>query len=72
MFSIKDKRQDIRFTKQISVCFAYILEKRDFDWRSGGGTMGAGGALAPRVIQGESKKPDTFDIQMNNKGVSFF
>jgi hypothetical protein len=23
-------------------------------------------------IQGESKKPDTFDIQMNNKGVSFF
>ena len=48
MFSIKDKRQDIRFTKQISVtrisnlpskfhCFAYILEKRDFDW--GGGKM---------------------------------
>jgi hypothetical protein len=25
-----------------------------------------------RVIQGESKKTDTFDIQMNNKGVSFF
>ena len=24
------------------------------------------------VIQGESKKTDTFDIQMNNKGVSFF
>jgi hypothetical protein len=24
------------------------------------------------TIQGESKKPDTFDIQMNNKGVSFF
>jgi hypothetical protein len=24
------------------------------------------------AIQGESKKPDTFDIQMNNKGVSFF
>jgi hypothetical protein len=23
-------------------------------------------------IQGESKKTDTFDIQMNNKGVSFF
>jgi hypothetical protein len=23
-------------------------------------------------LQGESKKPDTFDIQMNNKGVSFF
>ena len=23
-------------------------------------------------MQGESKKPDTFDIQMNNKGVSFF
>jgi hypothetical protein len=23
-------------------------------------------------VQGESKKPDTFDIQMNNKGVSFF
>ena len=22
--------------------------------------------------QGESKKTDTFDIQMNNKGVSFF
>jgi hypothetical protein len=46
MFSIKDKRQDIRFTKQISV--AYILEKRDFDWgvakwlSGGGGTMGAG------------------------------
>ena len=27
---------------------------------------------APRAVQGESKKPDTFDIQMNNKGVSFF
>jgi hypothetical protein len=37
MFSIKDKRQDIRFTKQISVCFAYILEKRDFDWRGQNG-----------------------------------
>jgi hypothetical protein len=24
------------------------------------------------TIQGESKKTDTFDIQMNNKGVSFF
>jgi hypothetical protein len=24
------------------------------------------------LIQGESKKTDTFDIQMNNKGVSFF
>ena len=24
------------------------------------------------AIQGESKKTDTFDIQMNNKGVSFF
>ena len=24
------------------------------------------------IIQGESKKTDTFDIQMNNKGVSFF
>jgi hypothetical protein len=24
------------------------------------------------VLQGESKKTDTFDIQMNNKGVSFF
>ena len=51
MFSIKDKRQDIfllRFTKQISdfqlleyktsilnSCFAYILEKRDFDWGEG-------------------------------------
>jgi hypothetical protein len=23
-------------------------------------------------VQGESKKTDTFDIQMNNKGVSFF
>jgi hypothetical protein len=23
-------------------------------------------------LQGESKKTDTFDIQMNNKGVSFF
>ena len=23
-------------------------------------------------IQGESKKTDTFDIQMNNKGVIFF
>jgi hypothetical protein len=62
MFSIKDKRQDMRFTKQISVtrlikppfsipCFAYILEKRDFDW--GGGTIGAGGGgggLAHPVI----------------------
>jgi hypothetical protein len=34
MFSIKVKRQDIRFTKQISVtrisipCFAYIIEKK--------------------------------------------
>ena len=27
---------------------------------------------ALRSIQGESKKTDTFDIQMNNKGVSFF
>jgi hypothetical protein len=27
--------------------------------------------LSP-FIQGESKKTDTFDIQMNNKGVSFF
>ena len=26
----------------------------------------------PDSIQGESKKTDTFDIQMNNKGVSFF
>jgi hypothetical protein len=25
-----------------------------------------------RYIQGASKKTDTFDIQMNNKGVSFF
>ena len=25
-----------------------------------------------KTIQGESKKTDTFDIQMNNKGVSFF
>ena len=24
------------------------------------------------LVQGESKKTDTFDIQMNNKGVSFF
>ena len=24
------------------------------------------------TIQGESKKTDTFDIEMNNKGVSFF
>ena len=24
------------------------------------------------TVQGESKKTDTFDIQMNNKGVSFF
>jgi hypothetical protein len=24
------------------------------------------------ILQGESKKTDTFDIQMNNKGVSFF
>jgi predicted secreted hydrolase len=24
------------------------------------------------ALQGESKKTDTFDIQMNNKGVSFF
>jgi hypothetical protein len=24
------------------------------------------------IVQGESKKTDTFDIQMNNKGVSFF
>ena len=24
------------------------------------------------IIQGESKKTDAFDIQMNNKGVSFF
>jgi hypothetical protein len=27
---------------------------------------------AELYIQGESKKTDTFDIQMNNKGVSFF
>jgi hypothetical protein len=55
MFSIKDKRQDIRFTKQISVtkisnpllnsmfCFS-ILEKRDFD---GGGKMVERGGGAP-------------------------
>ena len=30
------------------------------------------GSLLVSYIQGESKKPDTFDIQMNNKGVSFF
>jgi hypothetical protein len=24
------------------------------------------------TVQGESKKTDTFDIQMNTKGVSFF
>jgi hypothetical protein len=28
--------------------------------------------LSKLNVQGESKKPDTFDIQMNNKGVSFF
>ena len=49
----KVKRQDIRFTKQISVTrisnLPSILEKRDFDWGggakwlSGGATMGAGG-----------------------------
>ena len=71
MFSIfidielfEDKRQDIRFTKQISVtieyqisfpnsifvqCFADILEKRDFDW--GGGVIGSGGGggVAPKL-----------------------
>jgi hypothetical protein len=32
------------------------------------------GGVKPKAyaIQGESKKTDTFDIQMNNKGVSFF
>jgi hypothetical protein len=29
-------------------------------------------SYVPFAIQGESKKTDTFDIQMNNKGVSFF
>jgi hypothetical protein len=28
--------------------------------------------LTSGTLQGESKKTDTFDIQMNNKGVSFF
>jgi hypothetical protein len=28
--------------------------------------------FAQATVQGESKKTDTFDIQMNNKGVSFF
>ena len=55
MFSIKVKRQDIRFTKQISVtrisnvpskfhaCFAYILEKRGAKVDEWGGHHGAGG-----------------------------
>jgi hypothetical protein len=30
------------------------------------------GDISSVIIQGESKKPDTFDIQKNNKGVSFF
>ena len=30
------------------------------------------GFFGTPCIQGESKKTDTFDIQMNNKGVSFF
>jgi hypothetical protein len=58
MFSIQDKRQDIRFTKQISV--AYILEKRDFDlgggvkngWVGEGGTMGAGGFIDKAILKG--------------------
>ena len=68
--SFEDKRRDIRFTKQISVtrisnlpskfhfsfqCFAYILEKRVFDWGGGkmvsGGHHGAGGLWqSPPVI----------------------
>jgi hypothetical protein len=33
---------------------------------------GATDHVSENDLQGESKKPDTFDIQMNNKGVSFF
>jgi hypothetical protein len=62
MFSIKDKRQDIRFTKQISVTrisnlpskFHVLLIFKRKGTLTGGGkmvewgaTMGAGVALAP-------------------------
>ena len=40
-------------------------------WRMAWKTTGFSKHLHKR-IQGESKKTDTFDIQMNNKGVSFF
>jgi hypothetical protein len=33
---------------------------------------GATDHVSENDLQGESKKTDTFDIQMNNKGVSFF
>ena len=66
MFTITDKRQDIRFTKQISVTsyrisnlllnsmfciIAYNLEKTGGgEWLSVGATMGAGGGFGPPVI----------------------
>jgi hypothetical protein len=51
-----------------TLVFSIVLRHSNYNNR----IISIEGTFLGHPVQGESKKTDTFDIQMNNKGVSFF